>query len=60
MKKEQQKDFAEKDWLKYTLESDDDDWQEVDNKEFCRIVKYFMFTVVSLSCGYIFMIGVLS
>ena len=55
------KDYVKKDWLKFTLEpDDDDDWQEVDNKEFCRIIKYFMFAVVAISCGFIFVTGLIS
>ena len=58
--KKQPKDFADKNWIKYQLQAEEDDWQEVNKESYLQIAKYLLFGIVAAACGYIFILAVLS
>ena len=59
--KQRPKDYAEKDWIKFKLELEDEpDWRYTNKESYLQIAKYFVFMAVAAACGYIFMLGVMS
>ena len=57
---ERPKDYADKDWIKFQLEAEEDDWQEANKEDYLQIAKYLLFGAAASACGYLFILGVLS
>ena len=58
--KKQPKDFAEKNWIKFQLEAEENDWQEVNKEGYLKIAKYLLFGSVASAWGYLFLLALLS